>query len=180
MNLHWHGPYGALEIIEGKFHGAESSGCYVWYVPLAEGLQPFYVGMTGKRKLRQRLAEHFTKQLGGEYRCVDVKKLRAGKRWHRAQVYEWDKNACSMNFLRNWTRLGSQSYETLKESRFYFAVMLPTLASDVEKVLIRSYLSKGFKLANTRTPRKVPTIQINHLGVPQIRDDLGPRSGASA
>ena len=180
MDLDWHGPYDALEIVEGKFHGAESSGCYVWYVPLGGGQQPFYVGKT-KRKMRLRFAEHFTRQLGGEYRCLDVEKLRLGQRWYQAQVYQWDKNTWSLDFLQNWTRLGRQAYETLKESRFYVAVTLPTEASDAEATLMQSYLSKGFKLANIqRPPEVVPAIQINHLGVAQIRDDLGPTSGASA
>ena len=120
MNLDWKGPYRTRQVVTGNFKEANSPGCYVWYVPRGRTLQPFYVGMT-KRKLHLRLTEHCFKQLSGEYRCLDVKALRAGKCWREAERYTWKNRESFADFLRDWTGLGlgQKAYETLMSIRWW-------------------------------------------------------------
>jgi hypothetical protein len=79
--LEWHGPYNwfgeeAASVFAGE--SAESSGIYVWTVPVYGPYRIFYVGQTGKG-LATRHHDHFREYFGDAYSIYAPDAFAAGR-----------------------------------------------------------------------------------------------------
>lgn len=80
--VRFHGPYGALENADCPClftaDVALKTGVYLWTIRVNGVERPWYVGQT-RRGFGQRMAEHITCYLSGQYKLSDARALAAGE-----------------------------------------------------------------------------------------------------
>ena len=87
---------------------ADRNGIYVWTIEVDGAARPWYVGQT-RRPFRQRMGEHLTKMLAGEYPPHDPEALRrgdSGRLCKGAGALSWPLTIPVL--LRNWEALAPE------------------------------------------------------------------------
>lgn len=176
VSIHFAGPFSAI----GDAHApslftdpcGRRAGVYLWTLPIDGENRAWYIGQTG-RSFSQRMAEHLSGFLCGEYAVPDVAALLAGRhsRANReGDGVSWPDSLPS--HLRQLGHLSSQVTELVKHLRFHLApvegdrLILERIEGTIgrhfmrQDTRIRDFFAPGIKL-----PARVPGVRLMRLKV---------------
>lgn len=125
VDLSFQGPFAAVDDGECRCLFDESvamrSGIYLWTIEVNGTARPWYVGQT-RRSFGQRMGEHLTKMLAGEYPPHDPHALSrgdSGKLCKGAGTLNWPLTIPVL--LRNWEALVPEILAVIRLVRFHVA-----------------------------------------------------------
>jgi hypothetical protein len=170
---------------------ASKTGVYLWTVNVDGAERPWYVGQT-RRGFGQRMAEHMTAFLSGQYPPQDAVKMAWGinELAVGAAIGDWPQNLPA--FLRNWERLIPNVIAQIRLLKFHVAPLTGDghLHDRVEGAIgrclkahvvpaIRDFFSPGLKLPSAipgdRRLRLRLSAQVPIVGLPlEILDPHTP------
>jgi hypothetical protein len=152
--LQWKGPYcfWPTQICKSVFRSeyAKSPGLYLWTVKIGEAFLTNYVGISGK-SIRDRLVEHVSKFLGGDYNVYDPSVFSQGKKKSIFLPVSSSKDfpkEYKVDFLERLPDLASKVFDMLESIRLFVGPLR------VEKRLlerIESAIIKDIRKAEDKT-----------------------------
>ena len=159
VDLSFQGPFAAVDDGGCRCLFTESiadrSGIYVWTIEVDGAARPWYVGQT-RRPFKQRMGEHLTKMLAGEYPPHDPEALRrgdSGRLCKGAGALSWPLTIPVL--LRNWEALAPEIMAVIRLLRIHLAPLEGDahLYDRVEGAIGRYYKSHPLpELSNFITP----------------------------
>jgi hypothetical protein len=124
LDVKFHGPFSAADdtVCRCLFTDpiAAKTGVYLWTVNVDGAEWPWYVGQT-QRGFGQRMAEHLTALLSGQYNPNDAAALSRGRneRAEGAVAGDWPQRLPA--FIRNWEQLAPSILAQIRLVRFHVA-----------------------------------------------------------